>query len=136
MRITPVSPVIRPVRSNDKLKKPTTNKGKIMQKPSKNTETLSDQFERSACGVASQFSFDLHDVKKAYGKKKDSLNLIFNTMSAAKSDRASWIGWSVFWAIVIPPIALYTAYKAYESHAQLMDTEYQVKAALQPKKYA
>lgn len=98
-----------------------------MLESEKHKDTLTIQFNKSAAGVASQCSLNLHDVTSAYENKKESLNLAFDTMSTAKSDRSSWIGWSVVWAIFIPPIALYTGYKAYESHRQLSETEDQVR---------
>jgi hypothetical protein len=80
---------------------------------------LKEAFESNAVAVASQFSIDLDSIKKAYADKPESLSAAFNTMSEAKSDRNRWIGWSVAWLIFVPPIMLYTGWKAYEANEKL-----------------
>jgi hypothetical protein len=80
---------------------------------------LTAKFEKAALGVSQLYAQSLDDVRGAYGNKKESLTSLFDAASKAKSDRGGWIGWSVLWAIVFPPIIFYTGYKAIENQREL-----------------
>lgn len=90
-------------------------------------EAMTAEFEKNAIDVASQYSFDVNDVKAAYQDKPESLSVIFNSMSEAKSGRNRSIGWSVFWVIMLLPIALYTGYHAYKHDQKVSNIRDQVK---------
>ena len=91
------------------------------------TGNLRREFEESAQGIAKQFSLDVENVRATDKSRPESLCVIFDSMSDAKKDRNAWIGWSVVWLIFIPPIALYTGYKAWENFKTLDNIESQVK---------
>lgn len=84
---------------------------------------LSAQFDVAARGVSRMFSLNLDDVRDAYTAKKESLTLLFNSAKEDRSDRNSYIGWSVFWGVFFWPVAVYTGYKAYDAHSRLMDAK-------------
>lgn len=85
-------------------------------------------FEDAATGVSTRAGLAIDDVRSAYEDKPESLTSIYNSMKHEKSEMGGWIGWSVFWLIVIPPIMLYTGYKAWESYDNLNNLKDQVKA--------
>lgn len=91
--------------------------------PDTATPNLSAHFDVAARGVAGLFSLNLDDVRDAYATKKESLTLLFNNANKDRSDRNSYIGWSVFWGILFWPVALYTGYKAYDAHTRLTDAK-------------
>ncbi len=90
------------------------------------SETMKRVFAESVQGTATLFALDTEDLRNAYESKPESLNAIFNSASTAKSDRNKWVGWSVAWTIIMWPIALYTGFKALESHNSLGDIKDQV----------
>lgn len=98
-----------------------------MDKARASEERLREKFERAAIGASKMFAMSMHDLKGAYQSKKESLTTIFDAAKTARSDRNGWIGWSVFWAITITPIAAYTLYKAWESHSDYRDLKQEVK---------
>lgn len=92
-----------------------------VEKARRAKERLTAKFEKAALGTSQIYARSLGDVRGAYENKKESLTALFDAAKTAKSDRGGWIGWSVVWAIFIPPIAIYTVYKAYESHKDFRD---------------
>ncbi|GEM_PF-2376128 len=102
----------------------------MSQGQTNNTASLTAQFDLAATGISRQFALNVDDVRSAYAAKQDSLTTLFKTASEARSDRNSYIGWSVFWGIFIWPIALYTGYKAYDNHARLQDVKQTVQDEL------
>ena len=56
-------------------------------------------FENAALKIATEFEYNLNDLKSTYEAKPESLKQAFDTMSQAKSDRQSWIGWTVGWTV-------------------------------------
>jgi hypothetical protein len=99
----------------------------------KMSDDMRAEFENNAVAVASQFSIDLDSVRSTYASKPESLSAAFNSMSEAKSDRNSWIGWSVAWLIFVPPIMLYTGWKALEAHDKLNGVKHMINNEVQNK---
>lgn len=96
------------------------------EKKQQEENRLSTMFEKAAVGVARLFAVGIDDVRSAYEGKKKSLTIVYNEASEAKSDRAKWAGWSVFWGVVLWPIALYTGYKAVNSHMDFRNLKNEV----------
>lgn len=91
---------------------------------------MTAKFEKAALGVSQLYAQSLDDVRGAYGNKKESLTSLFDAASKAKSDRGGWIGWSVLWAIVFPPIIFYTGYKAIENQIEYVNLGKEVQREL------
>ena len=89
-------------------------------------QNLTQRFEQAAQKTAILFELNPEDIRSAYAHKKEALTSIFSEANKARSDRSSWIGWSVAWLIFVPPIALYTGWKAYENHTDLKSMKSQV----------
>lgn len=88
---------------------------------------LKEEFSKQAMQVATRYTIDSHDVEQAYKDKPNSLRMIFNNMREAKSERNSYIGWTVFWGIVLWPVGLWTGYRAFENHQKLQQVGAQVR---------
>lgn len=80
---------------------------------------LHDEFDEAVDWLADKYSLDIEDLKVAYEEKPESLVSHFNAASAANSRRNRLIGWSVFWLIVFPPVAIYTGIVAYMEHQKV-----------------
>ena len=85
-------------------------------------------FENAALKIATEFEYNLNDLKSTYEAKPESLKQAFDTMSQAKSDRQSWIGWTVGWTVagaltggLLFLAAAYTGYCAYEDHQKVQN---------------
>ena len=98
----------------------------LAQKKDAEEARLTSAFTNAAIGASRIFALSLNDIQGAYENKKQSLTTIYNEASEAKSARGSWIGWSVFWGIVFWPVAVYTGYKAYESHTDFSNIKGEV----------
>lgn len=80
---------------------------------------LSANFEQAASWLSRQYSIDHDSLTNAYRKEPQSLVTHFDAAKDAKSERNGWVGWSVGWLIFIPPIAVYTGYRAYDEHTKV-----------------
>jgi len=101
-------------------------KDDVLSSKDEKDQGLVRSFERAAIGTSQMFAASLHDVRGAYENKKDSLTTLFDAAAKAKSDRNSWLGWSVVWAIFIPPVMAYTLYKAFDQHQDLSNLKKEV----------
>jgi hypothetical protein len=97
-------------------------------KPAKAEIKLSKTFQRHAAALSTQFGMSVNELMDTYKDSQDSLSQVYNNMSTAKSDRTSWVGWSVFWGVIFWPVALYTGYQAYQSHEELSNIETMLKS--------
>jgi hypothetical protein len=87
---------------------------------------LTQAFEQAAVGSSKLFALDLSDIRGAYENKKQSLTTLYNEAADAKGARNRRIGWSIFWGVVFWPVALWTGYKAIESHGDFKNIKNEV----------
>lgn len=101
---------------------------KVSKQERKPEIELSEEFRKSATNVALACDVSIKDVQSTYAENQTELSALYNEMNTAKNDRQSWMEWSAACLVVLPPVMLYTAYKAYESHEKLRSVKKQVQA--------
>jgi hypothetical protein len=80
-------------------------------------------FNRHASALAEQFVLDTADIRKAYENKPESLTSLYNTMSAATTNRGQNIFWGVVALLTIPPVAIWPGYLLYQKYSKLSDVK-------------